>query len=181
MNNFRFSNLRFSSAAVRQAGIFAGALSSWLPIAMCLCILSVHSRVLAQSPKATNYTRQQLMAMATEIRAQPAAAGHERDARERHLDAATTLAVRTVSGRAELHTTAADEFFVVEGQAELVTGGTIVNPQGSGEVRGDSILHGTRAELKAGDVVHIPAHIPHQMLLQGATPFVYVVIKIPAS
>lgn len=115
------------------------------------------------------------------MRAEPVEAGHEREARERHLDAATTLAVRTVSGRAELHTTAADEFFVVAGQAELVTGGTIVDPQGSAEVRGDSIVGGVRTDLKAGDVVHIPPNTPHQVLLHGADPFVYVLVKIPAS
>jgi mannose-6-phosphate isomerase-like protein (cupin superfamily) len=99
---------------------------------------------------------------------------------ERHLDSSTILAVRLKSGRAELHTTSADEFFVVEGHASLLTGGAIVNPSGTAEVRGDSVRGGTRAELKAGDVVHIPANTPHQLLLDNTGPFVYVLVKIPA-
>lgn len=107
--------------------------------------------------------------------------GATSDALERHLDTSTTLAVRTKSGQAELHTTSADEFFVVEGHATLLTGGTIVNPKGTAEVRGDSVQGGVRAELKVGDVVHIPANTPHQLLLDGAGPFVYVLVKIPAA
>ncbi len=179
MNNSRFGYSPLSSAAQRQVRIFARVSNSWLPIVICACTLSTH--VFAQNTKATSYTRQQLIALATEIRAEPVAAGHERDARERHLDAATTLAVRTVNGRAELHTTSADEFFVVAGQAELVTGGTIVDPQGSAEVRGESIAGGVHTNLKAGDVVHIPPNTPHQVLLHGVDPFVYVLVKIPAS
>ncbi|HEX4032014.1 MAG TPA: cupin domain-containing protein [Terracidiphilus sp.] len=99
---------------------------------------------------------------------------------ERHLDSSTILAVRLKSGRAELHTTSADEFFVVEGHASLLTGGAIVNPSGTAEVRGDSVRGGTRAELKAGDVVHIPANTPHQLLLDNTGPFVYILVKIPA-
>jgi mannose-6-phosphate isomerase-like protein (cupin superfamily) len=103
------------------------------------------------------------------------------DALERHLDSATILAVRTRSGRAELHATSADAFFVIEGQATLVTGGTIVNPSGTSEIRGESITGGTRAQLRVGDVVHIPSKTPHQLLLSGSGDFVYVLEKIPAD
>lgn len=100
------------------------------------------------------------------------------DPLERHLDPVTILVVRTKSGRAELHMTSADEFVVVQGSATLVTGGTIVNPQGTAEVRGDSLQDGVRARLKVGDVIHIPANTPHQLLLDGTALFVYVLVKI---
>jgi mannose-6-phosphate isomerase-like protein (cupin superfamily) len=96
---------------------------------------------------------------------------------EHHLDPITVLAVRTKSGRAELHATSADTFFVVQGHAKLITGGTIINPRGTGEVRGDSVLRGVSTELRTGDVVHIPADTPHQLLLDGSDPFVYVLVK----
>jgi len=96
---------------------------------------------------------------------------------EHHLDPITILAVRTKSGRAELHTASADTFFVVQGHAKLTTGGTIINPKGTGEVRGDSVLHGVSVELRTGDVVHISANTPHQLLLDGSDPFVYVLVK----
>jgi mannose-6-phosphate isomerase-like protein (cupin superfamily) len=96
---------------------------------------------------------------------------------EHHLDPITILAVRTKSGRAELHTTSADTFFVVQGHATLRTGGTIIHPQGEKEVRGDSILHGVSAKLRMGDVVYIPVNTPHQVLLDGSDPFVYILVK----
>lgn len=145
---------------------------SWLPAGM-----TIH----AQSARAVTYSRQQLISLASQMRRDSENGGATSDALERHLDSATSLAVRIRSGRAELHVAAADEFFVVEGHATLLTGGTILNPKGTDEIRGDSVQGGVQAELKAGDVVHIPANTPHQLLLDGADPFVYVLIKIPAA
>ena len=133
----------------------------------------------SQTAAAATYSRQQLIGIATQMKEEAQKKGEAaNNALERHLDAATVLAVRTSSGRAELHASSADEFFVVAGHATLVTGGSIVNPQGTEEVRGDSVQGGARAELKPGDVVHIPAHTPHQLLLDGNDWFVYVLVKI---
>jgi len=96
---------------------------------------------------------------------------------ERHLDPINILAVRTKSGQAELHSASADTFFVIQGHATLVTGGTIINPHGKEEVRGDSVLHGVSVELRTGDVVHIPVDTPHQLLLDDSASFVYVLVK----
>jgi hypothetical protein len=43
-------------------------------------------------------------------------------------------------------------FFVVQGHATLITGGTSINPQGTEEIRGDSVKGGSRVGLKEGDV-----------------------------
>jgi len=134
----------------------------------------------AQRAAATSYSRQYLMNLAAQMKMESENRSASNDALERHLDSATILAVRLRSGRAELHTTSADEFFVVEGHASLVTGGSITNPSGTTEVRGDSVRGGARAELKPGDVVHIPPNTPHQLLLDGAGPFVYILVKLPA-
>jgi mannose-6-phosphate isomerase-like protein (cupin superfamily) len=152
-----------------------------LIIAASVCWLPGSVAAHAQLAGAASYSRQQLISLASQMRTESENGGATSDALERHLDLATTLAVRTRSGRAELHAAAADEFFVVEGHATLLTGGTILNPKGTAEVRGDSVQGGVRAELKAGDVVHIPANTPHQLLLDGADPFVYVLIKIPSA
>lgn len=90
---------------------------------------------------------------------------------ERHLDHITNLVVRIKSGRAEPHERSADTLFVIEGHSKLITCGTIINPQGTGEVRGDSVLHGVSTELRAGDIAQIPADTPHQLLLEGSTPW----------
>ena len=93
---------------------------------------------------------------------------------------ATMLSFRERDGDAELHERFADLFFVLSGKATLVTGGTVVGAKavGPGEVRGVSIEGGVRQELRAGDVAHVPAGVPHQMLVAGEKTFTSFVVKI---
>ena len=93
------------------------------------------------------------------------------------------LSVRLRSGIAELHEHFADLFFVLDGRATLVTGGTIISPQsaGPGEIRGTMVADGARQELRAGDVAHIAAGTPHQILLAGDATFTAMVVKIQES
>ena len=92
----------------------------------------------------------------------------------------TMIALRTKNGGAEIHDNYADFFFVVRGSAKLLTGGTVqdaktVNP---GEIRGKSVLNGVETTLNQGDIVHIPATVPHQLLLPEGGTFLYFVIKV---
>jgi mannose-6-phosphate isomerase-like protein (cupin superfamily) len=93
---------------------------------------------------------------------------------------ATMLSFRARNGVAELHENFADLFYVLDGRATLVTGGTVVGAQaiGPGEIRGASIEGGVRQELRAGDVAHVPAGVPHQMLVPGEKSFTSFVVKI---
>jgi mannose-6-phosphate isomerase-like protein (cupin superfamily) len=93
---------------------------------------------------------------------------------------ATMLSFRARDGEAELHENFADIFFVLDGRATLVSGGIVVEPRtvGAGEVRGTSIDGGVQKELRAGDVVHVPAGVPHQMLVRGDKTFTSFVVKI---
>jgi quercetin dioxygenase-like cupin family protein len=90
------------------------------------------------------------------------------------------LSVRLRSGVAEQHEHFADLFFVLEGRATLATGGAVVNAKAitQGETRGDSIEGGSRQPLRAGDVAHVPAGLPHQMLIEGDKPVTCLVLKI---
>ena len=92
----------------------------------------------------------------------------------------TMLAFRNRSGGGEVHQNYADVFFIVDGRATLVTGGEVVEPKstGPGETLGTSVKGGSRQELKAGDVVHIPASMPHQMLLAEGDTVTYFVVKV---
>jgi mannose-6-phosphate isomerase-like protein (cupin superfamily) len=45
------------------------------------------------------------------------------------------------------------------------------------EKRNGSIQGGIRQKLSAGDIVRIPARVPHQILLDGSREFTYVVVK----
>lgn len=99
---------------------------------------------------------------------------------ERYGNHYTLLAVREGTGSAELHAHEADIFFVVSGEAILLSGGNISNPHSEkpGEVRGTSIQGGDRHPLRTGDVVHIPARTPHQLLIDNGKTFTYFVVKV---
>ena len=92
----------------------------------------------------------------------------------------TMLAVRNHTGSAEVHEKEADYFIVEKGGGVLITGGKVVNPhvQKAGEIRGTSIEGGERHALGLGDVVHIPAGEPHQLLIKDGEPISYFVIKV---
>jgi mannose-6-phosphate isomerase-like protein (cupin superfamily) len=92
---------------------------------------------------------------------------------------AIKLSVRTGSGGAEIHAHYDDIFVVTEGQATLVTGGTVLDGKtnADGETAGSKIQNGTSQTIAKGDVVHIPAGTPHQLLLDGNI-FSAIVIKV---
>ena len=90
------------------------------------------------------------------------------------------IAHREADGEAELHETQADIFVVQGGAATLVVGGEMVDGKTTapGEVRGPSIKGGERKTLGPGDIVHIPAKVPHQLLMPAGKPFTYFVVKV---
>jgi mannose-6-phosphate isomerase-like protein (cupin superfamily) len=90
------------------------------------------------------------------------------------------LLFRSRSGEAEVHDKFADLFVVLAGGATLVTGGAIVGARtvAPGETRGPSIEGGVQQTLRAGDVAHVPAGTPHQMLLKGEETIASLVMKV---
>lgn len=92
----------------------------------------------------------------------------------------TMLAYREATGSSELHEHDADIFVVQSGEATIVTGGKMVNAKTEkpGEIRGTSINGGEKHTLAAGDIIHIPAGTPHQLLIQKGKPFAYFVVKV---
>ena len=84
------------------------------------------------------------------------------------------------SGQAELHETQADLIIVQGGSATFIIGGKVVGGKTSApnEIRGTSIEGGEKQALKAGDVLHIPAKTPHQMLLDPGQTLDYIVLKV---
>ncbi len=86
---------------------------------------------------------------------------------------------RIVAGVVEIHTHDNDIFYIVDGTATFVTGGTPVDPKevSPGELRAKSIVGGTEHQLTKGDVILIPHGIPHQFTKVDA-PFLYFVVKV---
>jgi glc operon protein GlcG len=81
-------------------------------------------------------------------------------------------------GEAEVHLRDTDIFYVLQGKAELLTGGELVEPRSTadGELRGSALRDGARWQLAAGDVITIPRGTPHWFARVDA-PFVYYVVK----
>jgi mannose-6-phosphate isomerase-like protein (cupin superfamily) len=99
---------------------------------------------------------------------------------ERYGNHYLMVAERGQTGSSELHEHEADIFVVESGNATIITGGKIVNPhtQKPGEIRGSSIEGGERHHLGVGDIIHLPAGTPHQLLIDRNQPFTYFVIKV---
>jgi glc operon protein GlcG len=85
---------------------------------------------------------------------------------------------REKPGMAEIHTQDADIVYVLDGTATLVTGGTAVDVKTiePGELRGESIQGGDERQLKEGDVIIVPAGVPH-WFKEVTNPFLYYVVK----
>ena len=98
----------------------------------------------------------------------------------RYSNSSMQLTRRETSGVVELHQNKADIFYVRAGEATLVEGGTVNHPKTTAphEIRGESITGGSRHALGAGDLVHIPAGVPHQLLLAPGKTFTYIAFKI---
>ncbi len=88
-------------------------------------------------------------------------------------------AQRTEAGSVEVHTKYADVFYIVEGGATIITGGKVIGQTmtNSDEPRGTSIEGGDPHEVGAGDVMVIPAGVPHWMKDVKA-PMLYFVVKV---
>ena len=90
------------------------------------------------------------------------------------------LSFRSRDGEVEVHERFADLFCVLAGKATLVTGGVVAGARtvAPGETRGVSIEGGTRQTLRAGDVAHVPAGTPHQMLVKSEDTLTSLVMKV---
>jgi glc operon protein GlcG len=81
-------------------------------------------------------------------------------------------------GEAEVHLSDTDIFYVLQGQATVVTGGQVVQPRNlsATEVRGSELSGGEERHIGKGDVITIPRGVPH-WFKQVDAPFTYYVVK----
>jgi mannose-6-phosphate isomerase-like protein (cupin superfamily) len=87
---------------------------------------------------------------------------------------------REKSGVVELHETKEDVMVVQSGAATLIVGGrgTNMHPSAPKEQQGTNIEGGVSIHVSAGDVIHIPANIAHQFLLEPGKQITYTLVKI---
>jgi mannose-6-phosphate isomerase-like protein (cupin superfamily) len=74
------------------------------------------------------------------------------------------IANRAVQRGSEMHDNTNHVFIIVDGEAEFITGGKLVDPkpEAPGQTRGSGIEGGVSHHLTKGDVITIPAKTPHQ-------------------
>lgn len=86
---------------------------------------------------------------------------------------------RTAPGQVEVHAKETDIFYVVDGEATFVTGGTMVGGKETqpNQIRGTSIDGGETYHLKKGDAVVVPAGVPHWFKEIGQ-PVTYFTVKV---
>jgi len=93
------------------------------------------------------------------------------------------LLYRDADGLPEQHDNTVDVVIVQSGEGTLVLGGKMINLKagpGPGEYVGTGIEGGERHALAPGDLVHIPAKIPHNFLVAKGKHITYVLVKFPA-
>jgi hypothetical protein len=91
---------------------------------------------------------------------------------------------RDADGFPEQHDNIVDVVFVQSGEGTLHLGGKMIDSKGStgsGEFLGTGIEGGEKHPLGAGDVIHIPAKIPHRFLVAKGKHITYVLVKFPAA
>jgi mannose-6-phosphate isomerase-like protein (cupin superfamily) len=86
---------------------------------------------------------------------------------------------RDVAGQVEVHDKETDVIYVIDGTATFITGGTMVGGKVSrpGQWLGTDITGGDTRHLTKGDMVIIPAGIPH-WFKEVSSPISYYVVKV---
>ena len=85
-------------------------------------------------------------------------------------------------GRPAVHPDDAEYAIVIDGAGTLLSGGTMADarPSGPGLVEGSRIVGGTTRTLAAGDVILVPAGVPHWFGITGGK-LVLLGMKLPRA
>ena len=89
---------------------------------------------------------------------------------------------RVEPGEVEVHLNMNDVFFMQQGHAAITIGGTVAGGRDSApnERRGGTLTGGTVKRLAPGDMLFIPAGVPHITAPDGPGEIQYGVVKVEA-
>jgi mannose-6-phosphate isomerase-like protein (cupin superfamily) len=87
---------------------------------------------------------------------------------------------RVKPGQVEVHTKETDIFYIVDGTATFVTGGTVVGQKElrANQLTGTDIQGGQTHQLKKGDFISIPAGTAHWFKDVPSTGVTYYMVKV---
>lgn len=90
---------------------------------------------------------------------------------------------REGDGPAEVHDGQTDFYVVQAGSATLHIGGEVVGGKTTepGEIRGKSLKGAKTRKIAAGDVINIPAKLPHQITVADGETITYLIVKVHAK
>jgi mannose-6-phosphate isomerase-like protein (cupin superfamily) len=90
------------------------------------------------------------------------------------------VAHREANGLVEIHQEWSDLMFIVSGAGSLRVGGDMDRPyaESPGELRSATGRGGETRPLKPGDVINVPAGVPHQFLVPAGQQITFFTMKI---
>ena len=150
------------------------------PAIVILIAFAIAKGAVPQAMKSDHWSPADLLERAKHLQELAAAKGSASETLEKYPHHYTMLAFRNRSGGGEVHQNFSDVFYILDGHASVITGGEVVEPKTTapGETLGTAVKGGTSQEVKAGDVVHIPAGMPHQMVVPEGQTITYFVVKV---
>jgi quercetin dioxygenase-like cupin family protein len=95
------------------------------------------------------------------------------------VDFTASVLRRASAGQVEIHVKETDIFYITEGEATFVTGGTMIGGKESrsDQFVGTDIQGGVTHHLTKGDIITIPAGVPH-WFKEVKSPIFYYMVKV---
>ncbi|MGB9148259.1 MAG: hypothetical protein WCC14_20720 [Acidobacteriaceae bacterium] len=152
-----------------------------LPVCATLClVLAPAVPAAAQTTAAKVFSRAELESQMQSMEAAARQKGSSSATLGSYDSHKLMLSVRSTTGGAEVHAHFDDIMVVMVGSATLITGGQLVDPttNADGESKGTGIRYGVKQTVAPGDIIHIPAGTPHQLIIPKGTVFRAFVVKV---
>lgn len=153
-------------------------------VGLCAVVIGLSASIAAQDPKGfAMWKASELKSHDAELSKHVAADHSSRETLADYGDHRFRMLYRDADGNPEQHDAIIDIVMVQSGTGTLQMGGTLVGKRGSGngEWLGTRLDGGDRHPLGPGDIVHIPAGVPHSFLVPSGGHITYVLLKIPAK
>lgn len=147
------------------------------------CVLAVFALpVFGQTADTDFHSQADLAARSQELiaRAQKNAKGSGNSSLGKFANQDVQFNVKTKSGISEMHAHWSDLIIVTDGEATIVTGGTIPDSrlESEGETRGVTIVGGHEQKVAKGDVLYIAPKTPHQILIAPGKTVTFLNVKV---